>query len=190
MEEVLEIRWHGRGGQGAVTAAKLIAETALEQGKYFQGFPEYGAERMGAPIQAFTRISSAPIHLHCNVTNPHIVVVLDSTLLSVINVTDGLVPNGVLIVNTGSGPAEVRKQLGVDGYHIYTVNASQIAQETIGKNIPNTPMLGALIRVANFMDLNQVIEHLKKTFGKKFSTEIIEGNVRALQRAYEEVRGE
>lgn len=190
MNEVFEIRWHGRGGQGVVTAAKLVAETALEQGKYFQGFPEYGAERMGAPIQAFTRISSAPIHLRCNITNPQIVIVLDPTLLSVVNVTDGLTANGALIVNTDKSPAEIRSQLALSGYRIFTVDGSRIAQETIGKNIPNTPLLGALIRATNLMDIDQVIDHLRRSFGKKFSTEVIEGNVQALQRAYQEVRGE
>lgn len=190
MAEILEIRWHGRGGQGAVTAAKLVAETALEQGKFFQGFPEYGAERMGAPIQAFTRISSEPIHLHCNVTNPQIVVVLDPTLLSVVNVADGLAQDGVLIINTGDEPGEIRKQLGLSAHRIFTVDASRIAQESIGKNIPNTPMLGALIRATGLMEIEQAVAYLKKSFGKKFSEEVIQGNVQALQRAYQEVKGE
>jgi len=187
MEKVTEVRWHGRGGQGVVTAAKLLAESALEQDKYFQAMPEYGAERMGAPIQAFTRIGDRPIELHCNITNPDIVVVLDQTLLGVINVADGLTDGGVIIVNSSKDPKEIREALDLKGGKIYTVDASKIAKETIGRPIPNTPMLGALIKVTSIIDLDNVLQHLKKSFGKKFAQEIIDANINAVKRAYEEV---
>lgn len=190
MERLTEIRWHGRGGQGAVTAAKLVAETALKQDKYFQASPEYGPERMGAPIQAFTRISSKPISIHCAVTNPNIVVVLDKTLLSVVDVTQGLDADGSLVINTDMAPADVRSSFKIEGHKIFTVDANKIAVESIGRAIPNTPMLGALLKATGIMDVEKVAEHIRDSFGKKFSQEIIDGNVAALTRAYEEVLSE
>lgn len=187
MKDVVEIRWHGRGGQGAVTAAKLVAETALVQNKYFQASPEYGPERMGAPIQAFTRISKQPIKIHCNVTNPDIVIVLDPTLMGVINVAEGLKENGCLIVNTEEEAKSIKARFNLNHVKVFTVNASKIAVESIGKAIPNTPMLGALIKATKIMDLDKLIEHIKKSFGKKFSQEIVDGNVAAVTRAYQEV---
>lgn len=187
MSEIVEIRWHGRGGQGAVTAAKLVAETALVQDKYFQASPEYGPERMGAPIQAFTRISEKPIKIHSNVTNPDIVVVLDPTLMSVVDVTQGLKPNGCLIINTEEDAGTVKARYNLSNVKVFTVNASKIAIETIGKAIPNTPMLGALIKATQIMDLNKLIDHIKVSFSKKFSQEIVDGNITAVTRAYQEV---
>ena len=190
MSEILEIRWHGRGGQGAVTAAKLVAEAALGQDMYFQAFPEYGPERMGAPIQAFTRLSDEPISIHSNVESPSIVVVLDPTLLAAVDVTEGTPKNGKIIVNTSDDPKTVRKALGITGRKIYTVNATQIALETLGKPIPNTPMVGALLKASGKLSLEQVLAHLRTSFGKKFSQEIIDGNVKAVERAYSEVISE
>ncbi len=190
MGELTEIRWHGRGGQGAVTAAKLTAEAALKMDHYFQASPEYGPERMGAPIQAFTRISPEPIHIHCHVTNPGIVVVLDPTLLAVVDVTKGMPDDGVLVVNTESSPAEVRANCKIEGRKIFTVDASKIAIQTIGRAIPNTPMLGAVLKATNIMEIDKVAEHIRASFGKKFSQEIIDGNVEALTRAYQEVHSE
>lgn len=188
--KLTEIRWHARGGQGAVTAAKLLAETALSQGQYFQAFPEYGPERMGAPIQAFTRISRDPIFIRSSITNPGIVVVLDPTLLGTVDVAAGLDEDGILIVNTGDEPAAVRKAMKLKGRKVFTVDANTIARETIGRAIPNTPMMGALVKVANLMPIEDVAQYVRKSFGKKFSEEIIEGNVKAVERAYAEVRGE
>ena len=185
-----EIRWHGRGGQGVVTAAKLLAESALEQDKFFQAMPEYGAERMGAPIQAFTRIGDQPITLHCNITKPNIVVVLDQTLLGTIDVADGLVDEGVMLVNSKKSPLEIRNDLGITKGKVYTIDATQIALDTIGRPIPNTPMLGALIKITGMIDLDTVLEHLKKSFGKKFAQEVIDANIDAVKRAYEEVTSE
>lgn len=187
MSQITEIRWHGRGGQGAVTAAKLVAEAALRQDQYFQASPEYGPERMGAPIQAFTRISPEPIDIFCGVTNPGIVVVLDATLLSTVDVTDGMPADGVLLVNTADDPAKVREQTGFESGKVATVDATQIALDTIGKAIPNTPMLGALLKATGLMEIDGVLEHVRASFGKKFAQEIIEGNVDAVKRAYEEV---
>lgn len=173
-----------------VTAAKLLAESALEQDKYFQAMPEYGAERMGAPIQAFTRISDEPITLHCNITDPNIIVVLDETLLGSINVADGLTDDGVILINSDSQPKKVREDLKLSKGKVYTVNATQIAKETIGRPIPNTPMLGALIKITGIINLDNVLEHLKKSFGKKFSQDIIDANINAVKRAYQEVVAE
>jgi len=188
MGDITEIRWHGRGGQGAVTAAKLVAEAALRQDQYFQASPEYGPERMGAPIQAFTRISAEPIDIFCGVTNPNIVVVLDPTLLSAVDVTEGMPQDGTLLINTDEDPAEVREAIGMRTGKVATVDATQIAIDTIGKAIPNTPMLGALLKTTGIMEIDGVLEHVRASFGKKFSQEIIEGNVNAVRRAYEEVK--
>ncbi len=190
MSKIIEIRWHGRGGQGAVTAAKALAETALGRDMYFQAFPEYGPERMGAPIQAFTRISDIQIDIHCGITNPDVVIVLDPTLIGVVEVSDGLKPDGVLIVNTEKSPQEIRSDLDLQGGKVFTVNALEIALDTIKRPIPNTPMLGAMVKATNIFKLEDMVEQVKKSFGKKFSQEIVEGNVKAVQRAFEEVRSE
>jgi len=189
---MLEIRWHGRGGQGAKTAALLLGEALLASGKYIQAFPEYGAERMGAPMQAFNRVSDRPVTLHCHVTTPDVVVVIDSTLLDSVEVTEGLAPDGELLVNTTLSPAQVREKLGLEGRAIHTVDASGIATDTIKRNIPNTPMLGALARVSGVIDLDSLIEDSRKRLQKKFRTkpEVIEGNLEAMRRGHEEVRSE
>ncbi len=145
--ELTEIRWHARGGQGAVTAAKLVAELALGQGKYFQAFPEYGPERSGAPIVAFTRVSDEPIQVYCGIEHPRIVVVLDASLLSVVDVTKGAPDDAVVLVNSEMSPAELRKQHGIKGGRLFTIAATRIATETIRRPIPNTPMVGALTRI-------------------------------------------
>jgi pyruvate ferredoxin oxidoreductase gamma subunit len=188
MQGLVEIRWHGRGGQGAVTAAKLVAEAALEQDKYFQAAPEYGAERQGAPIVAYTRIADEPITIHCAIDEPDVVMVLDDTLLSVVDVADGLKPGGTIIVNTTKSPEAIRAKLGVKGGKVVTVNATGIAVDTIGRPIPNTPMLGALCASGDIMDVKLVMDHVKKSLGKKFSDEVVEGNVAAVRRACEEAK--
>ncbi len=188
MEGLVEIRWHGRGGQGVVTAAQLLAQSALEEDKYFQSFPEFGPERMGAPIRAFSRVSPVPINLYSNVNNPDVVVVLDPTLIGVVELIDGLKDNGVVIVNTSEDATSVKKKLGLDKGAVYTVDASDIARQEIGRAIPNTPMLGALIKVSEVLKLDTVVTHLKKSFSKKFSDSVVQGNIKALTRAYEEVK--
>jgi len=194
MKNLIEICWHGRGGQGAVTAAKVLAESALSAGKFIQAFPEYGPERMGAPIRSFTRISSQPISIHSQVASPGVVVVLDSTLLGSVDVCEGLLENGIIIVNTPEQPGDIRKILGLDDKKliakVFTVDATKISLETIGKNIPNTPMIGALIKATDILELSAVLEDFRKKYATKFKPEIIEGNVRAIEKAYNEVKGE
>jgi pyruvate ferredoxin oxidoreductase gamma subunit len=185
-----EIRWHGRGGQGAVTAAKMVAEVALGQGKFFQAFPEYGPERSGAPIVAFTRISDEPIQVYSGIEHPDIVVVLDASLLSIVDVAKGAPDDGVVLVNSDQPPAKLRAQYGLQGRRLYTVAATRIANETIGRPIPNTPMVGALTRITGFFPIDDVVEFLRGDFGKKFPPKVVEGNIAALTRSYEEVKAE
>jgi pyruvate ferredoxin oxidoreductase gamma subunit len=188
--KMIEVRWHGRGGQGAKTAALLFAEAVLATGKYIQAFPEYGPERMGAPVQSFNRISEDPITIHSGITNPQYVVILDPSLMDCVDVTDGIGKTGKVIVNTTFSPEEIAKQLMVDKSQIYVVNASHIALETIGKNIPNTPMLGALVKVIGNLDISGVLEDTKGKLMAKFrhKPEVIEGNLASIKRAYDEVK--
>jgi pyruvate ferredoxin oxidoreductase gamma subunit len=187
---MLEIRWHGRGGQGVVTAAKFLTDLALIENKYFQAFPEYGAERMGAPIQAFTRIDDKPINIRTGIRNPDVVVIVDSTLIGTVNLLKGLKENGIVVINTPENPAEMRKALEIEykPYRVFTVNATQIALETIGRPIPNTPMIGALVKATNLAPIEVVLNFLETAFSKKFSEEIVRGNIKAARRAYEEVQ--
>jgi pyruvate ferredoxin oxidoreductase gamma subunit len=188
---LLEIRWHGRGGQGAKTASLLLADAAFSTGKYIQGFPEYGPERMGAPITAYNRISDERINIHSNIYEPDYVVVVDETLISAIDVTAGLKESGAIIVNTEKTPEEVRKYL--KGYRgkVCTINARKISEETLGKNFPNTPMLGAVVVVGEIMEPKKFLEDMKESFAHKFVTkpEVIEGNMKAIERAMQEVQG-
>ncbi|NLY49498.1 MAG: pyruvate synthase [Firmicutes bacterium] len=192
MAKLLEIRWHGRGGQGAKTAAQLLAEAASSVGKYIQGFPEYGPERMGAPVLAFTRISDEPIRVHCHVTEPQYVVVLDPSLLLRGDVTAGVPEDGIILINTDRSPTEMRKAMRLTGRKVFTVNASRIAEETIGRPIPNTPLMGALIKVTGLMALGDLLADTEQRLAKKFADrpQIVEGNLNAVRRAYEEVQGE
>jgi pyruvate ferredoxin oxidoreductase gamma subunit len=185
-----EIRWHARGGQGAVTAAKMVAELALGQGKYFQAFPEYGPERSGAPIVAFTRVSDHPIQVHCGIEHPQIVIVLDPSLFGTIDVTKGASDDAIVLVNSDMSPAEIRERYGLVGGRLFTIDASGIAMETIRRPIPNTPMVGALTRITGLFDIDDVVAFFQKEFGKKFPPKVVEGNVRALTRSYEEVKSE
>jgi len=193
MSEVLEIRWHGRGGQGAKTAALLFGEAALDTGKYIQAFPEYGPERMGAPVAAFNRLADEPIRSHSGIKEPSIVVVLDPSLIEPARVTDGLKDGGVLLVNTTETPEELRKRFSVPaGIKVYTVDASKIALETVGKDVPNTPMLGALVKVTGILRFEPMMESIKHKLEAKFrggKERFIEGNLASVRRAYEEVKG-
>jgi pyruvate ferredoxin oxidoreductase gamma subunit len=187
---LLEIRWHGRGGQGAKTAALLFADAAVETGKYIQAFPEYGPERMGAPVFAFNRISDQPIFQHCGIKSPNIVVVLDPTLMETVDVTEGLPEDGVVLVNTQKTADEIKKQLKLTKQHVYVVDASKISQEILNRNLPNTPMLGALIKVSKLLDFNDMLESVKVRLKHKFPNrpEVVEGNIKAIKRAYEEAK--
>lgn len=191
MSQLTEIRWHARAGQGAVTAAKLVADTALLQGAYIQAMPEYGPERTGAPLKAYTRICSDPIEVHNNITNPGIVIVLDDTLLDSEDVTVGMLADGVVILNTAMTVAEAREKLGVaDTVKVAVVDATGIAMDTIKRDMPNTPIVGALAAVTGVVPLDKVEERLVITFGKKFSQDMIDANIESVNRAYKEVSAE
>lgn len=190
MAEVLEIRWHARAGQGAVTAAKSLAETALEEGKYVQAAPEYGPERAGAPLRAFNRISDQPLRMHSPVVSPQVVVVLDPTLIGIVDVAEGTPDDAILVINSPERPEEIRRKMKLRGRKIYTVDATRIALDTLGRPIPNTPMMAALIRVTGLLRLENVLHQIEKTLGKKFVAKVVEGNLEAVRKAYEEVKGE
>lgn len=186
---MIEIRWHGRGGQGAKTASLLLADVAFNTGKYIQGFPEYGPERMGAPITAYNRIDDAPIRLHSNIYEPDYVVVVDDTLIGAVDVTSGLKKEGALLVNTELTPSEIRKKLNNYKGRLYAVDATKISIEALGANFPNTPMLSAIIKITGIMSKEELEKNMLDSFKHKFAKkpEVIEPNMQALIRAYNEV---
>ncbi|MGN0434480.1 MAG: 2-oxoacid:acceptor oxidoreductase family protein [Bilifractor sp.] len=189
MKNTVEIRWHGRGGQGAKTAALLLADVCFKTGAYVQGFPEYGPERMGAPITAFNRISRMPIRVHSNIYDPDYVVVVDETLLHAVYVTDGLKEDGAIIVNTPKTPDEIRPLLrGYQG-RVVTVDAREISEKALGKNFPNTPMLAAAVAVSRVMDKDSFVANMRASFQHKFAKkpEVIDGNMQALEDAFRAV---
>ncbi len=189
MAKTIEIRWHGRGGQGTVTAAKVLADACLSGGRHVQAFPEYGPERAGAPLRAFNRISSEPIRMHCPVLKPQVINVVDPTLIDVLNIAEGATEKAVFIINTSKDPKEVREKLRVfPEQKVFTVDATKIAIECIGRALPNAAMLGAVCKATDLVSLDHLLEDVKKSFGKKFSQKIIEGNLKATTRGYEEVR--
>ena len=189
MNNLIEIRWHGRGGQGAKTASLLLADAAFNTGKYIQGFPEYGPERMGAPITAYNRISDKPITIHSNIYEPDYVVVVDDTLLESVPVTAGLKKEGAIVINTTKSPEYLKEKLnGYDG-NIYTIDARKVSEETLGKYFPNTPLLAAIVKVTGIMSDEAFLEDMKGSFKHKFAKkpEVIEGNMKALELALKEV---
>ena len=189
MNNLIEIRWHGRGGQGAKTASLLLADAAFNTGKYIQGFPEYGPERMGAPITAYNRISDKPITIHSNIYEPDYVVVVDDTLLTSVPVTAGLKKDGAIVINTTKKPEELKELLkGYDG-SVYTIDARKVSEEALGRYFPNTPMLAAIIKVAGVMTDEELLEDMKTSFKHKFAKkpEVIDGNMKALEFALKEV---
>lgn len=189
MNGLTEIRWHGRGGQGAKTAALLLADVAFQIGKHVQGFPEYGPERMGAPITAYDRISDNPIRVHSNIYEPDYVVVVDETLLHSVDVTKGLKKEGAILINTERKSEDLIPFL--NGYQgkVFTINAREVCMMTLGKYFPNTPMLAAIVKISGVMDpevfLKEMEGSLKHKFAKK--PEVLEGNMKALKMALEEV---
>ncbi len=187
---ITEIRWHARGGQGAVTAAKTLAEMSLTKDMFFQAFPEYGPERMGAPIQCFNRLSKKPMSIYCGVTEPSIVVVVDPSLLEAIDITEGLDRDGTIIINSDKEPAVIRQIFGIEGRKIYTLDATSISMETLGRFMPNIPILGALLKITGLLTREEAAAYLEVSFGKKFSPKVVEGNLAALHRAFEEVKSE
>lgn len=185
----IEIRWHGRGGQGAKTAALLLADVAFKIGKYVQGFPEYGPERMGAPITAYNRISDNQIRVHSNIYDPDFVVVVDETLLHAVDVTAGLKKEGAIIINTDKSAEEVRPLLrGYEG-RIVTINARKISEEALGKYFPNSPMLAAVVATSKVMDRETFLGEMRASYQHKFERkpEVIEGNMQALTVAFDAV---
>jgi len=191
MSNMLEIRWHGRGGQGAKTAALLLADAAFVTGKYVQGFPEYGPERMGAPITAYNRISDERCTIHSNIYEPDFVVVVDETLLASVNVTAGLKAEGGIVINSTKEPEELRALLGGYTGKVYTIDARKISEEILGKNFPNTPVLAAIVKVSNAIPEAEFIEQMEASFQHKFATkpQMIKGNMDVLQRSLKEVKG-
>jgi len=186
---LLEIRWHGRGGQGAKTAALLFGDAAVETGKYIQAFPEYGPERMGAPVFAFNRIADEPILQHCGIKSPQIVVVLDPTLMETVDVTEGLPDDGIVLVNTQKTAKEIKTQLNLTSQTVYVVDASKISMEILDRDLPNTPMLGALIKVSKLLEFEPMIVSVQERLQKKFPNrpDVVKGNIDAIKRAFEEV---
>ena len=188
MAKLTEVRWHGRGGQGAKTAGYILAIAAAEAGWNIQAFPDYGAERRGAPMKSYVRISDAPIRLRSGVKSPSIVIVLDATLLGSEDVTVGAPDDALVIINTPLAPDAIRKQLKNQNVKLATVDASGISQDTIGRAIPNTPMLGALAKLTDVVTLDGAKAGARKQLGEKLAPAVIEANMKAIERAYEEVQ--
>ena len=190
MKDTIEIRWHGRGGQGAKTAALLLADVAFKTGKYVQGFPEYGPERMGAPITAYNRVSTNPITIHSNIYYPDYVSVVDDSLLEAIDVTHGLKSEGAIVINTQLPKEEVLKHLrGYEG-KVVTLDARKISVEALGKYYPNSPMLAAMVAVSGVMEKETFLKEMKASFEHKFAKkpEVIEGNMKALELTFEAIQ--
>jgi len=190
MKDIVEIRWHGRGGQGAKTASLLLADAAFNTGKFVQGFPEYGPERMGAPITAYNRISSTRSTVHSNIYFPDYVVVVDETLLDSVYVTKGLKPEGAIVINSSKKPADLKAKLKGYTGRVCTIDAGRISEETLGKNFPNTPMLAAIVKISGVVPIEQFISDMEASFKHKFASkpQVIEGNMKALKRSMEEVQ--
>ena len=181
---LIEVRWHGRGGQGAWTASELLAKAAIHEGKYIQSFPEFGPERMGAPVRAFTRISDKPIRLHCSVYSPDVVVVLDPTLMATVPVTEGLKQNGAIVVNTGEEPSRMKEKLKISDGTVWTVPATEIAIKVLGRPITNTAMLGAVARATNIVSM----ESIEKAVKERFPAQLAEKNIEVIKEAFKEAR--
>ena len=190
MEDLIEIRWHGRGGQGAKTASLLLADAAFNTGKFIQGFPEYGPERMGAPITAYNRISNSPITIHSNIYEPDYVVVVDDTLLDAVDVTSGLKESGAIIINTTKDGDSLKQKLKNYNGGIYTIDARKVSMEALGKYFPNTPMLAAIVKVSGVMSDEDFLNDMEGSFKHKFAKkpEVIEGNMNALKIALNEIK--
>lgn len=191
MANLVEIRWHGRGGQGAKTASLLLAEAAFNTGMYIQGFPEYGPERMGAPITAYNRVSTEPLSVHSNIYEPDFVVVVDESLLKAVDCTAGLKKEGGIVVNTKKTPEEIRPELkGYEG-KVYTIDARTISEETLGAYFPNTPMLAAVVKVSNVLEVERFVADMEGSFKHKFASKphVIDKNMAALKRSLMEVKG-
>ncbi|HEX9903141.1 MAG TPA: 2-oxoacid:acceptor oxidoreductase family protein [Acidobacteriota bacterium] len=189
MKEIIEIRWHGRAGQGVVTAAVVLADVlSMEKGLYNQAFPEFGAEKRGAPILAFNRISRKPIRTHSQVYEPDIVVVTDPTLLGLIDVKEGAKADALFLLNTSFDMAAVRRTLDLGSRKVFALDAYAIAQAELGRSIPNVPLVAALVKITSLMDLDKFRENIKKSLSKKLRAEVVEQNLRTINRAFKEVK--
>ena len=190
MKDLVEIRWHGRGGQGAKTASLLLADAAFNTGKYIQGFPEYGPERMGAPITAYNRISNKPIVIHSNIYEPDYVVVVDDTLLETVDVTAGLKEDGAIVINTVKDEEHIKKLLKGYKGKVYWIDARKISEEALGRYFPNSPMLAAIVKVAGILDEDAFLADMQGSFKHKFAKkpEVIDGNMNALKMALSQVK--
>ena len=188
---MIEIRWHGRGGQGAKTASLLLADIAFNTGKYIQGFPEYGPERMGAPLTAYNRISDTRIRIHSNIYEPDYVVIVDDTLIGTIDVLEGLKKDGAILVNTNENIEDIRKKLGGFRGKIYTIDATKISREYLKANFPNTALLAAIVKITGIMEKDELEKNMKEAFLHKFARkpEVIEPNMQVIKKAYDEVIG-
>ena len=189
MKKTMEIRWHGRGGQGAKTAALLLADVAFKAGKFVQGFPEYGPERMGAPITAYNRISEEPVTVHSNIYAPDYVVVVDDGLLETTDVTHGLKEDGAVIINTEKDQYTLLPFLHDYKGKVYTLDAKSISMQTLGKNYPNSPMLAAVVAVSGVMEQEDFLKEMEASFRHKFAKkpEVIDGNMKALELTFSEI---
>ena len=189
MKDLIEIRWHGRGGQGAKTASLLLADAAFNTGTYIQGFPEYGPERMGAPITAYNRIGNTPIRIHSNIYEPDYVVVVDDSLLEAVDVTAGLKPDGAIVINTTKSGNELKPLLNGYTGDVYTIDARKISLETLGKYFPNIPWLAAIVKVSGVIEEKDFLADMEGSFKHKFAKkpEVIDGNMKALEMALKEV---
>ena len=185
-----EVRWHGRGGQGAKTAAYLLAEAAMHAGKFIQAFPEFGPERRGAPIRAFTRIADEPIRIRSHVYNPDVVIVLDPTLFGWEDLLAGTNEDAVVLINTSLPPKEARERFGIEGRKVFTVDATGISLQELKRNLPNIPLTGAFIKATGLVPIEAAEEEIRSHFERRYGPEVAEANVRALRRGYEEVKGE
>ncbi|MCK4258804.1 MAG: 2-oxoacid:acceptor oxidoreductase family protein [Halanaerobiales bacterium] len=191
MAQMLEIRWHGRGGQGSKTASILLGKVCSEVDKHIQAFPEYGPERMGAPVIAYNRISDSKLTVHCQIEEPDLVVVLDQTLTATIDVAEGLKENGKIIINTNLTVSRIKEKIGYDG-ELFTIDANKISEEELGRAFPNTPMLGAVVKITGMFSEDEFVEMIKKEFEHKFAhkPEVIDGNINCVRRAFKEVKSE
>lgn len=189
MSDIVEIRWHGRGGQGTVTAAKVLADACLSGGRYVQAFPEYGPERAGAPLKAYNRVSENELRMHCPVLEPKVISVVDATLIDAINVAEGALDDAIFVINSTKDPKELRAKLGAkDSQKVFALDASKIAMDTIGRALPNSPMLAAVCKVTGLVEFDHLLDDVRKSFGSKFSQKIIDGNLEAVRRGFEEVK--
>lgn len=186
MSQMTEISWHGRAGQGVVTAGELLAEAAMEEGKFFQAFPEYGSERMGAPIKSYTRISDSEIEIHAPILEPDVAIVVNPNLIGVVDFTEGLKSDGMIIINTPQTPAEIRRRVNFKGGQVWCVDATKIAMEEFKRDIPSTMMLGVVARATGLVHVEAITNLTKEKLGGKLRPEVVAANVRAIERAFNE----